>query len=44
MLKKKPPKFFEFFKDRYFVMGGSTDVNVGVVWEPSAGFLKHVVS
>ena len=34
MLKKKSPKytnFSGFFKDRYFVMGGSTDMNVGVV-------------
>ena len=32
-LKKEPPKkhmFFIFLKDRYFVMGGLIDMNVGV--------------
>ena len=33
LLKKKPPKkhkFFKFLKDRYFVMGGPIDMNVGL--------------
>ena len=42
ILKKEPPethKLFIFFKDRYFVMGGPIDMNVGVFSETSAGFL-----
>ena len=43
---KSSPFFFFFFillKGRYFVMGGSIDMNFGVFSETSAGFLKSVV-
>ena len=43
ILKKKPPKehkFLIFLKGRYFVMGGSIDMNVGVFWETSVGFFE----
>ena len=46
ILKKDPPKkhkFFIFLKSRYFVMGASIDINVGLFWETSVGFLKSVV-
>ena len=46
ILKKEPPKkhkFLIFLKGRYFVMGGSIDMNVGVFWETSVGFLKSLV-
>ena len=46
ILKKKSPKkhkFFIFLKNRHFVMGTSIDMNVGVFWETSVGFLKIVV-
>ena len=32
-----------FLEDRYFVMGGPIDLNIGVFWETSVGFLKSVV-
>ena len=42
-----PPKkqffFLIFLKGRYFVMEASIDMNVGVFWETSVGFLKSVV-
>ena len=31
---------FNFLKGRYFVMIGTIDMNVGVFWETSLGFLK----
>ena len=43
ILKKESPKkhkFFIFLKSRYFVVEGSIDMNVGVFWENSVGFLK----
>ena len=46
ILKKEPPNkrtFFIILKDRYFLMGGPTDMNIGVFWETSVGFLKSVV-
>ena len=46
ILKKKPPKehkFLIFLKGRYFVMGGSIDMNVGAFWETSVGFKKSVI-
>ena len=46
ILKKEPPKkhkFFIFLKSCYFEMGASIDMNVGVFWETSVGFLKSVV-
>ena len=46
VLKKEPPKkykFFIFLKGRYFVMGGPLNMNVGVFWETSVGFLKSMV-
>ena len=42
ILKKEPPKkpqIFIFLKDYYFVIGGPIDMNVGVSWETSAGFV-----
>ena len=45
-MKKEPPKkhkFLIFVKGRYFVMGGSIDMNVGVFWETSVSFLKNLV-
>ena len=39
----KKLKFSIFLKGLYFVMDGSIDVNVGVVWETSVGFLRNVV-
>ena len=41
--RKKRHKFFILLKDRYFVMGGPINMNVGVFWETSVGFLKSVV-
>ena len=32
-----------FLKGCYFVMGGSIDINDGMFWETSVGFLKSVV-
>ena len=49
ILKKEPPKkkkkhkLLIFLKSRYFVTSGSIDMNVGVFWETSVGFLKIVV-
>ena len=46
ILKKEPlkkNKFFIFLKSRYFVMGASIDMNVGMFWETSGDFLKSVV-
>ena len=46
ILKKEPQKkckFFNFENDRYFVMGDSIDMNDGIFWETSVGFLKSVV-
>ena len=48
ILKKEPPKkkqqqifhFFFFFFFKGIVMGGSIDMNAGVFWETSVGFLK----
>ena len=40
---KKKQTFFIFIKDRYFVPGGPTDVNVDLFLENSVGFLKSVV-
>ena len=44
ILKKEPPKkktnFFLFLKGRYSVIGLPIDMNVGVFWYSSAGFLK----
>ena len=43
---QEPPKnhkSFIFLQGRYFVMGGPIDMNIGVFWETSAGFLKSVV-
>ena len=37
-LKKEQPK-----KHKYFLMGKPIDMNVGVFWETSVGFLKSVV-
>ena len=42
--RQKKRKFFIFLKGRFFVMGGPIDMNVGVFWETSVGFLKSVVS
>ena len=43
ILKKEPPKnkqqMFHFFL-KAIVMGGSIDMNAGVFWETSVGFLK----
>ena len=39
----KKHKFFVFLKGRYFVMGGPVDMNIGVFWETSVGFLKSVI-
>ena len=47
ILKKqllKKHKFFIFLKGHYFVTEGCIDINVGVFWETSVGFLKIVVS
>ena len=44
ILKKEPlkkHKFLIFLKGRYFVIGGSIDMNV--FWENSVGLLKSVV-
>ena len=41
--KKTKHNFFIFLKTHYFVMGGSIDMNVGVFWETSVGFLKSLV-
>ena len=35
--------FFIVLKGRYFVMGGSSDMNVGVFLETSVSVLKNVV-
>ena len=46
ILKKEPPKkhkFLIFLKGRYFVIGDSIDMNIGVFWENSVGLLKSVV-
>ena len=44
ILEKEPPKKkIIFLKGRYFVMGGPIEMNVGVFWETSGGFLKSVV-
>ena len=46
ILKREPPKkhkFFIFLKSRYFVIGGSINMNVGMFWETSAGFPKSAV-
>ena len=44
ILKKEPPKnkFFMLLRGRYFVMDRPIDMNVGVFWEASVGFLKWV--
>ena len=39
----KKHKFSTFLKGRYFVMGGSIDINFGVFWETPVDFLKSVV-
>ena len=39
----KKTQNFIFLKVRYFVMGSSIDMNVGVFTETSFGFLKSVV-
>ena len=36
-------KFLILLKGRYYLMGGHIDINVGVFWEASVGFLKSVV-
>ena len=41
--RQKKLKLSIFLKGRYFVMGGPIDMNVGVFWETSVGFLKSVV-
>ena len=41
--RQKNHKFFIFLKGRYFVMGGSIDMNVGAFWETSVGFIKSVI-
>ena len=46
ILKKRAAKKHKFFislKSRYFVMGGPIDLNVGLFWETSAGFLSIVL-
>ena len=47
ILKKKRAtkkhKFYIFLKDHYFLMFSSIDMNVGVFWETSVGFLKSAV-
>ena len=43
ILKRGPPKT-QILKGFYFVMGGTIDMNVGVFWETSVGFLKSIVS
>ena len=43
ILKKEPPQkpqMFHFLKGRYFVMGSSIDMNVGVFRQTSVGFLR----
>ena len=44
ILEKEPPKnkLFMFLRGRYFVMDRPIDMNVGVFWEASVGFLKWV--
>ena len=39
----KKQKFFIFLKGRYFVTGGSVDMNLGLFWETPVDFLKSVV-
>ena len=41
--RQKKHKPFIYLKGRYFVMGGTIDMNVGVFWKTSEGFLKSVV-
>ena len=41
--RQKQHRLFIFFKGCYFVMGSPIDMNVGVLWETSMGFLKSVV-
>ena len=41
--KKHTHKFLILLKGRYYLMGGDIDINVGVFWEASVGFLKSVV-
>ena len=46
ILKKEPSKkykFLIFLKDRYFVMGASIDMSVGMFRKTSVGFLKSVI-
>ena len=46
ILKKETPKkhkFFIFLKSHYFIKGDSIDMNVGVFWETSVGFLKSIL-
>ena len=40
---RQKKQFIHFLKDHYFVMGGSIDMNAGVFWATSVGFLKSVV-
>ena len=40
--RQKTHKFFIFLKGHYFVMGGPINMNVGLFWETSVGFLKSV--
>ena len=45
ILKKEPSKkqkIFIFLKVCHFAMGSPIDMNVGVFWETSAGFLTSV--
>ena len=47
ILKKEPPKntnLYFLLKGLYFVMGGAINMNVGLFWETSVGFLKSIVS
>ena len=41
--KKTQIFLFIFLKSRYFIMGGIIDMNFGMFWETSVGFLKSVV-
>ena len=46
ILNKEPPKkhkCFVFSNGCYFVMSDPLDMNLGVIWETSVGFLKSVV-
>ena len=46
ILKKELPKkhkVFTLLKDRYLVIGGPINMNVGAFWETSVGFPKSVI-